>query len=252
MKITDVRGVIFDVDDTLLNNFPPEFPFGLHEHTRLRVAHEIGRRHNIAALRTFTDEDSLRAFTEAPEHSLHGALWQTLIMTKLASGNIQRDHPLVTEMMILKEELHEEVLRQHGHEVPGASAFIEELATNHGLADRLAVASTANPRDIKLFFEKYDLHRFFPAHRIISREQFTHAKPHPEPFEIAFKTLGLPNKTGIVAFEDDPRGVQSAKAAGLYVCAITTRVRREQFEVMDTPPDLIAASYADFRRLLGM
>lgn len=252
MNISDVRGVIFDVDDTLLNNFPPEFPLGLHEHSRLRVAHEVGKRRGIVALQNFTAEDCFRAFVDAPEHSVHGALWQTLIMTGLASGDIQHDHPLVLEMLELKEKIHEEVLREHGWEVPGASAFIETLAINHELADRLAVASTANPRDIILFFDKYNLHRFFAPHRIISREQFTHAKPHPESFEIAFETLDLPDKTGVIAFEDDPRGVQSAKAAGLRVFAITTRIRREQFEAMDTPPDHIAGSYAEFRRLLGM
>lgn len=92
----------------------------------------------------------------------------------------------------------------------------------------------------------------FPPHRIISREQFNHAKPHPEAFEVAFKTLGLPDKTGVIAFEDDPRGVKSAVSAGLYTCAITTRFTREELEKMDTPPDLIADSYTDFRRHFGM
>lgn len=252
MNIADVRGVIFDVDDTLLSNFPPEFPLGLHEHSRLRVAHEIGKRRGIAGLQNFTPEQSFQAFQDSPEHSVHGAIWQMLIMAGQVSGAMQRDHPLVVEMVDLKEELHEDVLRQHGREVPGASKFVEALAHDYGLADRLAVASTSNPRDINLFFDTHNLHRFFPPERIISREKFTYAKPHPEAFELAFKTLGLPSKTGVIAFEDDPRGVQSAKGAGLYVCAITTRIKREDFEKMDTPPDHIADSYADFRRHLGM
>lgn len=252
MNISDVRGVIFDVDDTLLNNYPPHIPMGLHEHSRLKTAHVIGKRRGITALERFTIEQCFQAFLDAQVHSVHGAIWQMLIMAGQVSGPIQFDHPLLVEMVNLKEEIHEDALRTHGREVPGATLFIEALAKDHGLADHLAVASTANRRDILLFFDLHDLHRFFPPARIVSREQFTHSKPHPEPFELAFNTLDLSDKTGVVAFEDDPRGVQSAKDAGLYTCAITTRIKRSEFEKMDTPPDLIAGSYDEFRRHFGM
>lgn len=252
MNIADVRGVIFDVDDTLLDNYPAHIPLGLHEHSRLKVAHEIGKRRNIPALREFTNQQSHQAFLDASEHSVQGAVWQMLIMTGQVTGNIQRDHPLLIEMINLKEEIHEAVLRAHGREVPGAARFVELLAAHQGLADRLAVASTANRRDIDLFFDMVNLHRFFPAQRIVSREQLTHAKPHPEAFELAFATLGLTDKTGVIAFEDDPRGVQSAKAAGLYVFAITTRFEAEEFAKLATPPDFIADSYAAFAQALGL
>lgn len=252
LKIDDVQGVIFDVDETLLDNFPPHMPQGLHEHSRVIVAHQVGKRHNIPALSAFTNEQSLQAFTDAQEHSIHGAIWQMLIMAGQVQGKIQRDHPLLVEMLDLKEALHEDVLREHGREVPGASRFIEALATKHNLGDRLAVASTANRRDIMLFFDMYNLHRFFPPERIVSREQFTNAKPHPEPFELAFKTLNLPNKTGVIAFEDHPRGVQSAKDAGLFTCAITVVTKPEEFAKMDNPPNLMAGSFAEFAELLGI
>lgn len=250
--ISDVKGVIFDVDDTLLDNSPPNFPQGLHQHTRVRVAQEVGKRYGIPGLQTFTLEQCTQSFADSPIHSLHGAIWQMLIMVNHVKGDIDYGHPLLLEMVELKEELHEDTLRAHGQEVPGAARFVEQLAVDHGLDGRLAVASTANRRDILLFFDMTNLHRFFPPERIVSREQFANPKPHPEPFELAFKTLGLPNKTGVIAFEDDPRGVQSAKAAGLFTCAITTRIKRSEFEAMAEPPDLIADSYADFAKLLGL
>jgi len=252
MKISDVHGVIFDVDDTLLHNFSPEFPHGLHEYTRLRVAHEVGKRYSIPELQSFTIEQCVQSFQNSPVHSVHGAIWQMLIMAGQVKGSIDYAHPLLQEMVALKEELHEDTLRTQGREVPGATRFVEALAVKHGMADRMAVASTANRRDILLFFDMYNFHRFFPPERIVSREQFTHAKPHPEPFELAFKTLGLPSKKGVIAFEDDPRGVQSAKGAGLFTCAITTRITRAEFEAMAEPPDLIADNYAEFARLLGI
>lgn len=252
MQISDVRGVIFDVDDTLLSNFPPGMPQGLHEHSRLQAAHAVGKRHNIISLQQFTPEQATQAFIDSPEHSIYGAVWQMLRMAGQVSGDLQRDHPLLVELVAIKEDLHGDILRAHGREVPGASRFITTLATKHNLADYLAIASTANPRDVDIFFDTHNLHQFFPSERIIARDKFTHAKPHPESFELAFQTLNLKDKTGVIAFEDDPRGVQSAKSAGLYVCAITTRVKKEDFTKLDTPPDLIADSYEQFAQLLGL
>lgn len=251
MKISDVKGVIFDVDDTLLNNYPAHIPMGLHEHSRLQTAHAVGERHGIRGLQTFTMEQSFQAFRDAKIHSVHGAIWQMLIMTEQVKGEVQFDHPLLVEMVQLKDEIHEEVLRVHGREVPGATKFIQALV-RAGLQNRLAVASSANPRDVNLFFDIADLHQYFPSERIITRVDVEHTKPHPETFEKAFKTLKLKSKKGVLAFEDDPRGVQSAKAAGLYVCAITTRFSREVFEATETPPDLICNSFAEFAAALGL
>ena len=74
----------------------------------------------------------------------------------------------------------------------------------------------------------------------------------PEAFDKAFLTLKLPeeSRSHVLAFEDNPRGVMSAKAAGLYVCCITTMYSKEQLLALDVAPDLVADSYAEFRQLL--
>lgn len=251
LKIDDVQGVIFDVDDTLLNNYPPKFPFGLHERSRLKAAQEVGKRHGIQKLIKFTDEQAFQAFNDAPEHSLNGAVWQMLIMAEAAQGEIDLAHPLLLEIVELKDRQHEDVLRKHGREVAGACAFVARLA-DRGFKDNMAVASTAYRRDILVFFEMADLHRFFPDHRIISRENFTHPKPHPEAFETALKTLSFKDKSKILAFEDDPRGIVSAKAAGLFTCAITTRFSKKDLAGLAVPPDVVAESYDEFAKFLAL
>lgn len=175
------------------------------------------------------------------------------IAKQVDSRDINPAHPLLLEIMTLKDELHEEVLRAKGAEVPGAGAFVRAFAVN-GLGDRLAIASTAYRRDVDIALEIIGLTDLFPNDTIITREQFTHAKPHPEPFNLAYRLLGLPDsdRQYVAAFEDDHRGVLSAKAAGLFTCVITKRVDRQIFEAMDTPPDLIASSYAEFESLLGL
>ncbi len=255
LAYADFSGAIFDIDDTLLDNKPPGEKHGLHEQSRLMAVHEAGKRHNIVALTRFTPEESARAFVEAKVHTAQAAIWQMLVMAGLATDDEEMDpaNPLLQEIVSLKEELHDDLLRTKGREVPGAIQFVETLAQN-GLANKLAIASTACRRDIDVFLGMTKLDQFFPDSRVISRESFTHPKPHPEPYNLAFATLGLPEsaRANVVAFEDDPRGVMSAKAAGLFTCAITTRISREALASLAVPPDLIAGSYAEFTELFGM
>lgn len=253
LKIGDVKGVIFDFDDTILDNHPLDGPVGgLHSRSRLIAVHEVGRRHNSAALQALTAQDAADAFTNAKVHSLHGAVWQMLFMAgEVSSENIDLDHPLLNEIVELKDQIHEEVLRTQAKPLPGVIEFIKALAA-HGLGDKLAIASTAYRRDIRVFFEISGLDQIFPEHMIFSREQFTHPKPHPEVYEMAFKALGLKSKTGVLAFEDDPRGVMSAKAADLYICAITVRHDRKHWAGLAVPPDAVADSFSEFAHLMDL
>jgi beta-phosphoglucomutase-like phosphatase (HAD superfamily) len=253
-KYTDFAAAIFDVDDTLLNNHPKNMPGGLHEHSRLQAAHEVGKRHGSQGLRQFTLAQCAEAHRNAKAHTLEATVWQMLVMGGEVMGDaIESGHPLLLEIMERKEELHEDLLRTHGREVPGATRFVKALAHN-GLAGKLAIASTANRRDIQIFLEMTGLDTIFPAHTIISREQLTHPKPHPEAFNLAFAALGLPEgaRPHVAAFEDDPRGIMSAKAAGLYTYAITTKFSKNQLAQLAVPPDLTAGSFAEFSSLFGL
>jgi len=58
---------------------------------------------------------------------------------------------------------------------------------------------------------------------LITSNDITHGKPHPEPYLKAAKILGFP-ATGCVIFEDVPAGIRSGKAAGGKVIAFTTTV----------------------------
>lgn len=251
LKIDDIQGVIFDVDETLLSNHPPAIPWGLHERSRVMAARVTGKRHGIRGLQELTDEQAYRDFHDSSVHSLHGAIWQTLKRIGEVQGELDVTHPLLLEMVVLKDELHEETLRKHGQEVPGATKFIEKLA-DRGLRGKMAIASTSYRRDVLVFFDMANLHRFFPDKRIITRENFTHPKPHPEAYKLALKTLGGKDKSRVLVFEDDPRGVMSAKAAGLFTCAITTQYKRDELAGLAVPPDLIADSYDEFATIFGI
>lgn len=251
-KYSDFVGAIFDVDDTLLDNLNRHEDGNLHTRSRFLATREVGRRRGMVVLRDITFEQVLQAWFDSKVHSLEGAVWQTLLSLGLvAQPNIDHDNDLLKEISKLKDELHEDILREHAQEFPGASAFVKALA-KHGL--RLSIASTAIRRDIDVFLEKVGLSAYFPSKNIISKENVTHLKPHPEVFEKAFKSFGLPDsaRQHVLAFEDDPRGITSAKSTGLYVCAITGSFDRAHLAGLADPPDLVADDFNEFADLLDL
>ncbi len=57
--------------------------------------------------------------------------------------------------------------------------------------------------------------------KMITSNDITHGKPHPEPFLKGSAVLGFPTEQCVV-FEDVPAGVRAGKAAGARVIAFTT------------------------------
>lgn len=246
------KGAIFDVDDTLLDNKPHTQGYGLHERSRLAAIRQVGEKYDIQVLKELSVVDNLNGFLTAPVHSLNGAVWHILAQNGLVTGDaMDLSHPLHREIVDLKNELHEVILLEEGEEIAGASAFVRALGAR-GLG--LAIASSAVRRDIDLFLKKMGMSGSFDDRRIISIESITHAKPHPEVFNLAFASLGLPerDRASVCAFEDDPKGIAAAKAAGLYACAITSRFSRDELLGAVVPPDFVGESYDEFAEHFGI
>lgn len=82
--------------------------------------------------------------------------------------------------------------------------------------------------------------------KLVTANDITHGKPHPEPFLLGASALGFP-ATECVVFEDIPAGVQAGKAAGAKVFAFTTTV--EKFALQQAGADWVLRSCADVRLL---
>lgn len=258
LQFSEMHGAIFDLDDTLLDNGPIDKPeLWLHSRSRSAAVQQIASEQGIEALSTLTEAENGRAFLTASVHSLEGAIWNILFMKGLVGNNIiDTSNPLfslVTQIAKRKDELHESIIREHGVEVPGASDFIKRLATN-GLAEHLALATNAIRRDVHIFLDKYDLHSYFPPERIISYEQVTRPKPDPQCFDLAFRTLGLPDSARpfVAGFEDNPRGIRSIHAAHLFSCVITTRLAANDPILAELNPGLVADTYDEFAAMLNV
>ena len=80
--------------------------------------------------------------------------------------------------------------------------------------------------------------------KLITANDITHGKPHPEPYLKAAAILGFP-PAGCVIFEDVPAGIRSGKAAGARVIAFTTTVPEPALR--DAGADWVLKNCADVR-----
>lgn len=249
-----VKGAIFDVDDTLLDNKPGKLGAGLHEKSRLNAVHAVGAKYGIKELANMSLEDNVEAFLTAPVHTLESAVWNMFVRAGLTDSQvINTQDPLLIEIVALKDKLHETIVINEAEEVRGATDFVRRLAAS-GLQNKLAIASMGTRRDVNLFMKKTGLNVHFTDDRIKTVESVTHPKPNPEAFNLAFASLNIPesDRFAVCAFEDDPRGIMAAVAAGLYVCAITTRFSKSDLQALELPPQLVADSYLEFSELFGL
>jgi cytidine deaminase len=112
--------------------------------------------------------------------------------------------------------------------IPGVSDFIE-FCNSKGLA--LAVATSAGSFKMNINLELLQMQSgVFGA--LVSGEDITYNKPHPEIFLKAAEKLGLqPNECLVI--EDAPNGVKAAKAAGCKCLALRTTFSSEDLKDAD-------------------
>lgn len=86
------------------------------------------------------------------------------------------------------------------------------------------LATGAGRWNAEIILGHFGLSRFFRA--VLTGDDVRRAKPDPEVFFLAAATLGLPPEE-CLSFEDSPKGVRAAAAAGVPCIAIPTRWTRE-------------------------
>ncbi len=98
--------------------------------------------------------------------------------------------------------------------LPGVRALLDELS---GAGVPLALASSSERWWIERAATQLDVVRYF--HTIVTGDDVTHRKPHPEIYLLASQRLGIaPGRC--VAIEDSQHGLAAAKAAGMKAVAI--------------------------------
>jgi mannitol-1-/sugar-/sorbitol-6-phosphatase len=110
--------------------------------------------------------------------------------------------------------------------IPGAIELLAEL-TNQQIPWTIVTSCT-----LPLALSRIEAAKIpMPSHSVTFND-VTLGKPHPEPFVLGAKRIGLnPNQCWVI--EDAPAGVQAGKAAGCTVAAVLTSHEKDQLTQAD-------------------
>jgi beta-phosphoglucomutase len=180
----------------------------------------------------------------------HNDAWHSILTDKLGLNISYAD--VKKEMYGKNEELLTRVFGK-GHFTPDEveaismdkeiryqKAFLPSLKLIDGLPDflvkahkhgiKMAIGSAAIPFNIDFVIDGLDIRPYFDA--IVSANDVKLSKPDPETFINAANALGIKPEECIV-FEDVPKGVESAKRAGMKCFVLTTTHHIEEFNNFD-------------------
>jgi HAD superfamily hydrolase (TIGR01509 family) len=145
-----------------------------------------------------------------------------------------------------KEEKYQQEYLPHLALLPGLPEFLE-TAYQQGIP--MAIGSAAIPFNIDFVLDNLNIRHYFKV--VVSADDVTFSKPHPETFLKAAELLGVP-ATDCTVFEDVPKGAEAAANAGMNAIVITTTHEPHEFEKL---PNVLhfAADFTDgyFESLLG-
>ena len=199
MNMTTCQGFIFDVDATLVNT--------------TQVINNIWK--------TWASQKGIE-FSNILPH-VHGRkIIETLILVDPQYSNVDE------EKAVKDIAVH---AMKSATEVEGALSFVNSIPKNSW-----AIA-TSGPRKVaetSLLASGFEL-----PDSMVCAEDVTHGKPHPAPFILAAKNLGL-DPQRCIAFEDSPAGIKSAKDAGCFTVALLTSHNKSDLALAD----LIVDSFA--------
>ncbi len=119
-----------------------------------------------------------------------------------------------------KEQLYLQLLP----ELKPIASVLAVIHRDHGRIP-MAVVSGSPRESITRSLEALHLLEAFPV--LVGAEDYTHGKPHPEPFLTAAARLGVP-PTACLVFEDADAGIASAEAAGMPWVRIPHAHQRQQ------------------------
>jgi HAD superfamily hydrolase (TIGR01509 family) len=182
--------VIFDMDGVLIDSEP------LHYEVLAKV---LAR-------------DGFHLSREANEEFI-GTTSEAMFATLIARHGLQRS---VAEYIRIYDHAIVEVLRRPYPAQPGVKQLIAYLRANDL---QLALASSSKRSWIEATLQSLQLADAFDA--IVSGDDVERSKPDPAIYQLAAQRLGLTPER-CLAIEDAPKGVESARRAGMTVLGVRT------------------------------
>jgi beta-phosphoglucomutase len=202
IKKFDTKAAIFDLDGTLIDNN------NYHLTTWLQYLNNKGR--------VVTEDEYRQHFNGRTNKDVLEYIYEK---------------PLTAEEALVysleKEALYREIYKEHIQPVAGLLELLQAFADNN---IPMAIATSGIQPNIDFMFEHIDIKKYFSA--VINSSHVKLGKPDPEIYQKAAGALKVA-PANCLAFEDAVVGIQSAKAAGMKVVAITTTEPAEKLGEAD-------------------
>ena len=210
-----VRGVVFDLDGTLVDN--------MEWHARAFAV--FGERHGRPPLAA-DQEVRLRGMRD------------TDFFPAFFARELTRDE--VRAYSDEKEALYRELSEGRLAAVAGLDRLLRRLEAQGIPA---VVATSAPAENVEHTLREIGFASRLRA--VVRGDQVARGKPHPDIFLAAAARIGADPRS-CLAFEDTPAGVEGAQAAGMTTVAITTRLSPENFTAAGLHPEALARDFDEF------
>ena len=206
-----MEGVIFDFNGTLLLDDPI----------------------NSLSWKKYAKRKFNYDLTDADYHKYNGTPGETWI-EGITEGKITGEEAIKCREE--KEEQYREDLRNAEIDlIRGAKEFFNELKNNN---IPFTIATSADKKNIELFFEKFGLNKWFDLDKCAFTDGTFKGKPNPDIYLIAAKKIGVDIKKCIV-FEDTKSGVKSGYTAGAKVIGMLAGRKAEDIWKFEKVVDVI-------------
>jgi len=114
----------------------------------------------------------------------------------------------IVELRAARDRRYSQLVEQAEIVIPGVAELLPRLAARF----RMAIVTSSEPAPFERTHARTGLLPHFEL--VLTRADYTNAKPDPEPYLCAVSRLGVPPARCLV-IEDSERGLRAAKAAGL-------------------------------------
>jgi HAD superfamily hydrolase (TIGR01509 family) len=188
MSPVKFRGVLFDMDGTLVDSIP---------------------QHKKALQRTLE-----RYGVELPPDEWDKHLGYTSLVRAAVP------HLSETRVVAIVQEIAECFRDEFLHEVRMFDGAYETIEYTYRSFGRVGIVTSSSKKSTNAVLSHCDIRRFFDV--IVCKEQVTQHKPHPEPFLVGAEMYLKLLPESVIAVEDSRQGIHSAVAAGVHTIGIAT------------------------------
>lgn len=205
-----IEGIVFDLDGTLADTEP------LHIDTWLVILNNLGLKF---------DESWMHQWIGLSDRLVAEHVCEQYLKGQSVEGLQQLKQQTYRNRAITEVKLFDQV-EDYLHEI---TQFVP-----------IALATNSSQDDVSAVFQATNLQRHLKV--IVTANDVTNLKPHPEPYQSASFKMGL-QPSLCFALEDSPAGIHSAKSAGLFAIGVenshpSEKLKEANLIFSDTPKAL--------------